>query len=48
LNDSSILAFETVHGRGSLDLFRKFLPPAETEPILLPENAGVWLRKTGR
>ena len=48
VNDASIPFVEAAYGRGTFYAFQATLPPPETEPILLPENAGVLLRKTGR
>jgi len=48
VNPDSVRALESIYGRGSFETFQTFLPPAETVTILLPESAGVWLRKTGR
>jgi hypothetical protein len=45
VNESSIQAFEAVHGRGSFELFRYLLPPAETELIALADGGGVWVRE---
>jgi hypothetical protein len=45
VNDSSIAAFEHVHGRGSLEVFRAFLPPPTVEAVCLADGGGVWLKQ---
>ena len=48
VNDSSVGAFEAIHGRGSFDLFRALLPPPVVETVSLAEGAGVWLKEIAR